>query len=224
MKIFVIHGEHSLNSYERLQEYIKRAKSKKWEIKYYENGSNGFKNEILGQSLFSEKRLIIIKDIKLLSKSNTKWLQNNQERVQCNLIIYHKASIPKRTINSLPKTDKIEEFKIPKLIWSFLDSFFPRNAKNCYKLFHEVIKKEAIEFVFAMLARQVRDIYWAKVDSKTMDYPSWRLNKLKKQASRFSKKDLENIIEDMSNADIKSKTSHTNLEKSLDFIIAKYLE
>lgn len=224
MKIFIIHGEHTLDSYERLQEYVKKAKSKNWEIKYFENVSSELKNELIGQSLFSDKRLIIVKDIKLLSKNNIKWIKTNQNRIQLNIIIYHKGALKKTFINSLPKADKIEEFKIPKLIWSFLDSFFPGNSKNCYKLFHEVTKNESIEFLFAMLARQVRDIYWARVDPKTLGYPSWRIGKLKKLASRYTKNDLEKLIEKLVEADIKSKTSHTSLEKSLDFLIATVLE
>lgn len=224
MKLFIIHGDHSLNSYEKLQEYLSKAKNKGWETINIDREKENFKNELIGQSLFSEKRLVILNDIRFLTKSNSEWIKDNQDRIRCILIIHHKGIVKKSMLNKLPKPTKIEEFKIPKLIWSFLDSFFPNNSKNCYKLFHEVIKNEAIEFVFAMLARQVRDIYWAKIDPKTLNYPSWRLNKLKKLSSRFSRKELEIIIEEMSQADIKSKTSQADLSKSLDFIIAKYLE
>lgn len=224
MKIFLIHGEHTLNSYNRLQEYIKRAKEKEWEIQYVENDGKNIKDIFLGQSLFQKERLLILKEIKLINPNFIKWLKNNEKRLTGSVIFYHRDIISARLIKSLPKTDKVEEFKITKLIWSFLDSFFPGNVKNTIKLFHEVVKTEAVEFVFAMLARQVRDIYWAKVDPKTMEYPTWRIAKYKNLSSKFKTETLEELIDEMSQTDINAKTSHTDLSRSLDFIIAKYLE
>ena len=224
MKIFIIHGEHTLNSYNRLQEYIKKAREKDWEIQYAEKDDKNIREIFLGQSLFLKDRLLVIKDIQILSGVFLNWLKDNEKRIPGSLIIYHRGKISSRLIRSLPKTDKAEEFELPKFIWSFLDSFFPGNAKNAYKLLHEAIKTEPVEFVFAMLARQIRDIYWAKVDPSTMECPSWRVAKYKNLASKFKTETLEELIDEMSQADINSKTSHTDLTRSLDFIIAKYLE
>lgn len=224
MKIFIIHGEHTLNSYERMQDYIKKAKEKGWEIQNIDVDNQNLQDAFLGQSLFTKNRLLILKEIKLLNANLLKWLSANEKKIDLSLVIYHRGIIPQKTIKALPKLEKVEEFKITKLIWSFLDSLFPGNAKMVYKLFHEVVKNEAVEFVFAMMARQIRDIYWAKVDPKTMEYPAWRVGKLKNLASKFSQEGLETLIDEMVQADINSKTSHTDLEKSLDFLIAKYLE
>ena len=224
MKIFMIHGEHTLNAYNRLQDYLKKARERGWEIEYVEKSSDSVRQTFLGQSLFTKERLLVIKDIQLLDSKLSKWIDNNRKRISSNLIIYHRGIIPQKLIKSFPKPEKVEEFKIAKMIWNFLDSFFPGNAKNAYKLFHEVIKDEAVEFVFAMLARQIRDIYWAKVDPKTMEYPPWRVAKYKNLSSKFDKEVLEELIDEMCRTDINAKTSHTDLSRSLDFIIAKYLE
>lgn len=224
MKIFILHGEHTQNSYNRLQEYIKKAKDKGWEINYIEKKDNNVSDIFLGKSLFDKERLLIITDLRILDVRLTRWLKKNSNRLECYLIIYHQGAIAKSFIKFLPAPEKIENYELPKLIWNFLDSFFPGNAKNSYKLFHEVVKKEPVEFVFSMLTRQVRDIYWAKVDPKTMEYPEWRVGKFKRLASKYSIEELENLIEEMSVADINSKTSQADLSKSLDFLITKYLE
>lgn len=224
MKLFIIHGEHTLDSYNRLQEYIKKARKNDWEIQYLDKDIPNIKDGILGQSLFSKERLLVLKDIKLLSTEFSKWLKTNGKRIDSNLVIYHNGLILQKIIKSLPTAEKTEEYKITKLIWGFLDSFFPGNAKNAYKLFHEITKKDAPEFVFAMLARQIRDIYWAKVDPKTMEYPSWRVGKLKNLASKYTVSELEELISELTQADINSKTSRGNISDSLDFLIAKYLE
>jgi len=224
MKIFVLHGDNTQYSYNRLQKYIKKAKDRGWEINYVESKNINIREVILGKSLFDKERLLIINDISVLDKGLINWLKSNSKRIDCYLIIYHHSLLNKNFLKSLPDPDKIEVFEIPKLIWSFLDSFFPGNAKNVYKLLHEIIKNEPPELLFIMLARQLRDIYWAKVDSKTMEYPAWRVSKLKKLASKFSINLLQELIYEMSKADIGSKTSQSELTDSLDFIMAKYLE
>jgi hypothetical protein len=75
-----------------------------------------------------------------------------------------------------------------------------------------------------MLVRQLRDMYWARVDPKSLAYPTWRIGKLKKLTSRFDKNALEKLIYEMGKIDIESKTSRGELSKSLDFLMAKYLE
>ena len=134
-------------------------------------------------------------------------------------------------MKQLPKIDKVEEFKLPKLIWSFLDSCFPGNAKNALLLLHEIIKNEPVEFVFSLLAKHLRDLYWVKVDSPPgqrpsgpVAYPSWRVEKLKRQSHKFSEGSLEDLINSLAQADIKAKTSQGELIDLLDFIIATKLE
>ena len=55
------------------------------------------------------------------------------------------------------------------------------------------------------------------------NYPDWRLNKLKSQSNKFSDKLLKEIINDLSNIDVKVKTSKANLKDSLDLLIVKKL-
>lgn len=224
MKIVILHGEHTLKSYERLQKYLSVAKRKSWEVSVVADDKENLREVLVGESLFTKDRLVVIEDTKLLTSDFLKWLKKNSDGISTNLVIYHKGVMHQRTIKALPKVEKVEEFKLTKLIWSFLDSFFPGNAKNVYKLFHEAIKTDPPEFIFAMLVRHIRDIYWAKVDARSMEYPPWRIGKLKGLAAKFEKDKLVKLIDELSVADIKAKTSQMELTDSLDFIIATHLE
>jgi hypothetical protein len=102
MKIFMIHGEHTLNSYNRLQDYLKKARERGWEIEYVEKGSDSVRQTFLGQSLFTKERLLVIKDIQLLDRKLIKWIDNNHKRISSNLIIYHRGIIPQKLIKSFP--------------------------------------------------------------------------------------------------------------------------
>ena len=127
-------------------------------------------------------------------------------------------------IKILPPITKTEEYKLPKLIFKFLESFWPGNAKASIRLLHEVIRDEAPEFVFNLLSRHLRDIYWAMLDKESMSYPSWRVGKLTQQAKRFKDGQVQSLIQTFAEIDIQAKTSKANIIDSLDFIIASELE
>jgi len=75
-----------------------------------------------------------------------------------------------------------------------------------------------------MLARHLRDLYWVKVEEESLDYPDWRVLKLAKQAAKFTTSDLEFLISALSEIDIKTKTSDSDLRTMLDLMIVKYLK
>jgi DNA polymerase III delta subunit len=215
MKIILLHGDHNLKSYQRLSVFITEAKKRGWEIT---------RNSLTSTSLFAKEQLFIIDDLKKVNKRDFAWLKKNKEKLSGTLVIYHENTLPASSLKLLPKPDKIEEFKLPKLIFKFLDSFYPGNGKQCLKLLHQVIKTEAPEFVLALLARHLRDLYLVKTDIESLFYPSWRMSKLKKQAKHFSENKLKQIIKKLSQADVEAKTSAANLLDSLDFIIVTELE
>ena len=130
----------------------------------------------------------------------------------------------KSQLNSLPANYQIEEFQLTRYLWKLLDSIAFRNSKETIKLLHIVLKTEPVEFVFSLIAKQVRDLYWVTIDDSSLPYPNWRVGKLKKQASKFTKEQLKNIIHDLAELDIKAKTSKANLADSLDFLLVSHLE
>ena len=105
-----------------------------------------------------------------------------------------------------------------------MDSFYPGNLRNTLLLFNDSVKKEAVELIFSLLVRHLRDLFLIKTDPGSLNYPSWRIFKLKRQASRYKEGQLEIILKELADADMASKTSRSDLKDSLDFIIATRLE
>ncbi|KKQ97536.1 MAG: hypothetical protein UT24_C0012G0132 [Candidatus Woesebacteria bacterium GW2011_GWB1_39_12] len=231
MKIIILHGDNTLESYERLQKFIDNAQSRSWEITRISNASQNIPEALVSTSLFDKEKFVVIENANLINKTTANWLKKNGSELNLTLIIYNQGILSQTFLKQLPKIDKVEEFKLPKLIWSFLDSCFPGNAKNALLLLHEIIKNEPVEFVFSLLAKHLRDLYWVKVDSPPgqrpsgpVAYPSWRVEKLKRQSHKFSEGSLEDLINSLAQADIKAKTSQGELIDLLDFIIATKLE
>lgn len=223
MKIIVLHGEDTTKSYERLKKFIDVAKKRSWEVVFLDESNLALKENLSSSSLFGGERFFILKDIKKLTKKEIEWIKKNTSTLPGNLIIYHEGTIGAVLLKSLPKDSKIEEFKLPKLIWNFLEIIRPGNADQTIKTFHKVIEKEPIELVFALIARQMKDLYLVK-SGNSSQIPSWRESKLINQASKFTSENLKQIIGKLTEIDVEVKTSKANLVSSLDLLLIKQLE
>lgn len=200
MNIKIIHGQNTPLSWQRFQEILKSAKLK------------GFKILPLGEEsqatgLFDTKILFTLENPKVFVAPNS--IQN--------LIIWNEGDLSYSFLKKLPSEAKIEKFDLPKTIFKFLDSFSLR-------LLHEVLKDNAPEFVFVLMARHLRDLYWAKVSPESLPYPAWRKNKLELQAEGFTKEDLQKRINFLAQADINSKTGGKPVDFWLDLLLTDRLE
>ncbi len=225
MNIVILHGDDTEKSRARLEKFIETGKKRNWEIQKIDGETPFSLPELLGSSsLFQKERLFILEDILTLKKSDISWLTKKAKGIKANLIIYNDDFIRETLIKQLPKPVKVEEFKLPKIIFDFLSSFYPGNAKRAISLFHNVLLHEPPEFVFFLLARQLRDLYWVKVSEKTLLYPNWRIKMLKSQSERFSEEKLISIISLLSKMDVSSKTGGSSISESLDLAIITQLE
>lgn len=205
MKIIVLHGDYTTKLYERLNKFIEAAKKRGWEIV----------NDEISQtpSLFNIERLTILRKYSLLSKKDIPRIS----KIAGTLVIYNEGTVPQLFLKELPKDTKVEEFKLPKIIWNFLDNI-------SVKKFHEVIKNEPVEFVFSVLSKRFRDLYWVKVSEDYLPYQPWQIRKLKRQAQNYSLEALKEIIDKLAEIDIKVKTSKADLISELDLMLIKSLE
>jgi len=159
-----------------------------------------------------------------LGKKEFVWLNKKYKELPGNLIIYFEGTLNATILKSFPNDSKIEEFKLPVLLWNFLDNLIPGRSEYSVKTLHKILEKEPVEFVFSLIARHFKDLYWVKVDAASTGFPFWKMNKLKSQASKFTSEKLRQFIDLLSKMDIEVKTSKANLEDELDLLIIKQLE
>ena len=224
MKIIVLHGDDERKLYERLSKFIETAKSRSWEVAYLDDRLQSIQEELSSSSLFGAERFFIIRDVTRLGKKELEWIDIKSKDLSGNLIIYHEGYIPQMILKALPKGTKIEEFKLPVILWNFLDNLYPGNSGKSIKQFHQLIEKQPPEFMFTLIAKLFRDLYWVKIGPTSLPYPNWRIGKLKAQANKFTINNLELIINKLSDIDIKVKTSKSDLVSELDLLIIKQLE
>ena len=224
MKIIVLHGDDEKKIYERLQKFVTVAKERAWELCHIDGSEASIREQLSSSSLFSKNRFFILKETSKLGKKELEWLDKNYENLDGTLIIYHEGIIPITILKALPKETKIEEFKLPVLLWNFLDGMVPGNCPREVSALHKIIEKQPVEFIFSLIARHFRDLYWVATDSSSTGFPSWKIGKLKSQSSKFKLEHLKEIIGKLTEIDIKVKTSKANLTDELDLLIIKQLE
>lgn len=201
MKIIVLHGDDEKKVYARLSKFIETARKRSWEVTFLDDSNLSIQESLSGTSLFEAERFFILRDIKKLGKKEIEWLNKKVNDLSGNLIIYHEGTIGALILKSLPKETTVEEFKLPKLIWGFLDLIKPGNSIQIVKTFHKIIETEAPEFIFAM-------IVW----------------KLKKNYLTKPSPEIAKMINDMAIIDFEVKTGKANLVSSLDLMFIKSLE
>jgi DNA polymerase III delta subunit len=223
MKIIILEGDDERKLYERLTKFVEIANGRSWEVAYLDDPALSIQEQLSSTSLFGNERFFIIRDIARLGKKELEWISKKSKDLPGNLIVYHEGYVPAGILKALPDA-KIEEFKLPVILWNFLDGLYPGNSAKSIKQFHQIISREAPEFIFTLIAKLFRDLYWVKVDDKSLPYPSWRMGKLKSQSSKFTPEQLKLIISTLAEIDINVKTSKADLISSLDLLILKQLE
>lgn len=224
MKVIILHGEDTEKSYARLKKFVDVAKKRSWEVAYIDESGQTFKEILMSSSLFGNERFFILQDIKKLGKKDLEWLKKNYSNLSGNLIVYSDKSLNVSTMKSFPTESKIEEFKLPVLLWNFLDNLVPGKGDFSVKTLHRIIEKQPVESVFFLIAKHFKDLYWVKTDAGSAGFPFWKINKLKSQASKFNEEKLKEIINLLAEIDIKVKTSKTDLVSELDLMLIKHLE
>jgi DNA polymerase III delta subunit len=200
VKIILLHGEDIEKSHQRLEKFLDTAKSRSWEVVSLDDEPH-LKDALSASSLFGGERFFVLRDVKKLGKKETDWLAKKYKDLAGNLIIYHQGLIPRTLISSLPKESKIEEFKLPKLIWNFLDSIRPGNSAQVVKLFHKIIETEAPEFIFVMIVWKLKKVYLGKPSAWVVE-----------------------MINDLAEIDMEVKTGRADLVSSLDLLFITKLE
>ncbi len=226
MKIIVLHGDNEPKLNERLKKYIEHAKKKNWQIdRFNQEIKINFAEYLSSGNLFEQERLFIVDEANGLTSKDLAWLEKNNSSLSGYLILVYSGNLNEKIKKSLPKDTKYEEFKLPRLIFNFLDAFYPGNVTNALKILKELEKNEPIEFIFSLLSRHARDLYWIGFAGEPYPYAeSWRIGKIKSQARKFKERNLKKIISLLAKADMLSKSSQEELNDLLDQIIITSLE
>lgn len=190
----ILHGENIVFSRQKLTEKIKNFDGEVIWLEGKKIDLGELKQAVESGSLFGKKRLVVIEN--LFSTRSTKaileaikYLKNIEPK---DLIIWEGKKIDGRRLTGFGKA-QVYYFRLPSLLFRFLDSLSPKNKKNSYKLLHQCLEWEAPELIFYMLERQLRLLIIASDLGKKglFNMADWQKAKLLRQADNFP---LERLI------------------------------
>lgn len=226
--MIIIHGENNLLSRQRLISEIENFKNKTQAEILKFDGQNlklmDLRQVLDSTSLLGESSLVVIENLfsGRTSKEKQKIIDYLKKIIPRNLIVWEGKKIDGRMLTSFKSG--VLRFDLTPLIFHFLDSFFPGNAKNSLTLLHQCLEQEPPEIIFFMLARQIKQlILAADLGQKGLSQmDNWRTEKLIRQAQKFTLIKLMKIYRQLLKMEVLQKTGRTpfSLSSQLDLLVA----
>ncbi len=224
--IFVFSGEDIISSRKAFLEYLDSLKSKDYEVVRI-NGKDASEETLIlnsaQNSLFGQKKLLAIDC--LLSgkkfKENEKIL-NTLNSLECDIIIWENKDFSKA--DQLKYQGFVfKNFKLPQVLFTFLDAITPGNTENNLRLFQNTVESVDASYLFLMFIRQIRLLILASDKNDLLKLAPWQKSKLQKQAKYFSLVKLKEINQKLLQIDFNQKTSQTPfpLEHQLELLLTE---
>ncbi len=211
----LLHGDYPEHSRQVLNELHERAKDK--EIRVLDGrqvDETSLTQALKSSSLFGGDTVIIIENLfgKLGKKTTLiKKLSDilADQASQSDVILWEEKEVSPTVIKSLGPKAKIQLFKLPVLIFQFLDAFRPRNGKNLLTLYKQLAATEAPELIFVMMARRIRLLIQLADGAIPMGLQSWQISRLTLQAKSFTMEKLLTLYSMMLEKEVSIKTGVT---------------
>ena len=221
--ITIIHGDDIISS----RKFLNAQKTLTEDIKIF---SDSFSVTDLVQafegSLFDGDGTVFIENLLGRKKSKEKeeiitYLskQKNLKKVY----LWEDKEIPLKTLSVFTNAQN-KVFKLPKLLFTFVDAIQPGQSKQLITLFHELLSQTDEDFVFAMIVRQFRLLLAVSEPDSIEEVKRlgpWQITKLNKQRSFYAEKKLLTCYYDLFLIDSKLKTGTLSLTlvQAIDFFL-----
>lgn len=179
-----------------------------------------------GDSLFTSDKDVFVENFFTNKKSNSTELKQIVEYINNNpnlsLVFWEDKELTKAQV-ALIKKAQINLFNYPQILFTFLDSIYPKNSKTL-SLFKDLEKQMETELIFYMIVRQFRLMLGVELDSQideTKRMAPWQESKIRSQSSHFSKEKLLSLYKKLIDIDYETKfgLSPTPLSKRIDFFL-----
>ncbi len=192
----LIHGDHLTASRSKLTELKAAAQDKELrELPGKKLDPNALVQALESSSMFGGDTLVIIEGFISNAKKREKLFGTLLAQIlaaskHTDIILYEDKEVEKGTLAKIGTNARTFLFKLPTVIFQFLDSIMPGNAKTSLTLLAQVISQEVPEVVFALLVRRVRHLMMLKDRVTPPGMQSWQAGRLTSQAQHFTMEQL----------------------------------
>ena len=178
-------------------------------------------------SFFGQEKLVLIENFLGRSKSTEKDAIVAYLGTNCPLkdvVFWESKQISQTNLKKLSKSLAVKLFKLPPLVFKFLDCLSPGNAKVCLAFLKD-LRYQPPELIFYFLCQRFYQLIIAKdlgPKGLTRQAP-WQQAKLATQAKKFTLAQLENIYARLLQIDTQVKTGQSPMPLAwhLDLFLAQ---
>jgi len=225
----VLHGDDPTKSRQEFQTLLDKAKSEGKEIIRLEDNLslNMLKQALESKSLFGGKKAVFLENVYSRRVSDERsqiisYLEKYTD-IEPEIIIWESKSVRVTSLRKLPKSWSTKLFKLPVLLFKLLDSISPGKQSLFLPVYQKLLQDSAVELVFFMLIRRVRELILAKsLGREGLNGAPWQIGKLVGQAGAFELENLVMLYKKLGKIDfeIKSGQSKMDMRYHLDLWLA----
>lgn len=162
-------------------------------------------------AFFSHSRLVILENFFGTNpkKESLDYLSSGEPLAD--LVVWENKEISQRLPAKLSRSAQIRLFKTPAVVFKFLDSLYPKNARDGLLLLHKTLEKSSASLVFYLLVRHVRELILVK-SGQRKGLAFWKLRKLLAQVEYFSFESLRKLYRKLLLIDLQQKTGQSRFD------------
>lgn len=162
-------------------------------------------------SLFGTETLIVIEQLfGKLGRQTNKINQYADILVKAgenhDIILWENKELTPTVVKQLGARVTVRLFKLPVLIFQFLDTIRPGNRTFLLSTFMKLMDVEAPELVFSMCVKRVRQLVSIRSGSSPEGLAGWQVSRLTSQAKSFTMDELVNLYEKLGDAEYALKS------------------
>lgn len=182
-----------------------------------------------GDGLFTQEKHVFIEDFfgkKKINKEIDAIIKViNENQADAKVYIWESKDLTAAQLKKFAHAE-VRQFKIPQMLFAFLDAVKPENGKQLVQFFHQVIADEDAQFIFVMLIRQFRLMLGVLSPNinpieEVKRMAPWQRGKVQKQAGLFGTAKLQQSYATLFQIEsgMKTGTLPMSLEQTIDFFL-----
>lgn len=225
--ITILHGDHEVKISDEVSKVIQLAQQNGASVVRLQAKKmtlNDLETALGMNALFATKKIVIIDNLFSLPKSKTRDTFISQiaahDAAEVDLFLIEKKALTATQLKYFTQA-KQQLFKYPALLFTWLESIGVVSPAQSITMFHQILEREEEQFIFIMLARQIRMLL-AFVCDGSYDGPPFLRGKLASQARHFTKEKLLSLHSALLALDENQKASQLSMTPAanLDLILS----
>lgn len=155
-------------------------------------------------------------------KSLGEFLEIIFENKSVDMLFFEGKEISKGTLQKFGPETRIQMFKLPVVLFSFLDALAPKNTRILLELYRKTVATNDPYLVFTMIVRRVHDLIAISENVSPDPSQTWQLARLTKQVKLFTIEKLHSMQRSLLSLDISNKSglSALPLQASVELFLA----